>query len=529
MNKCSKCGRLVAGHLAKYGVPHGSKCTLIPLSETVVTSEGGHSSDMNGSQDSSLVETSIPQATSGSSTPTTSSPLSVAVTAGTPGTSVSSSESVTLTNEQIEAEFSKKYDFLRLQLQEAEAKIKQKTLDNILRLDEQNRFMQNRLELLNQSAQTATGLPINSSASAPPATSASELVSSLAHFAPPLTTAGMIASGFGQSNYGIPATHQATSQFIHGNPGSASSSFTTASLAFTTASVPSATSVGGIPHSAIGQSAASLQQPLGASQPQLSLHSSWPNIPGNTSNLQMAAGAASAGAFQGQNSQFTTNQAMSLPDLQSALLASNPQILSNLNVKPDDIIRVNSLARAMAGLSTQDVPKDDSVLGKYIPELYSIKYGKVEDIRARMTYHEFIAMYIRMLVTIMKDDPALLPDRLTFLNAITSKAARHKWPAVRNAYTSAMHQLKLGHRKWADDLTEVFADHLDTHTLVRSDHPPASGFSHHGPSNRTCRDWNERNCNRSVCKFLHECSRCHQDHPLKACPTTGHFANASTT
>ena len=314
-----------------------------------------------------------------------------------------------LTNEQLEAEFAKKYDVLKLQLQEAEAKIRQKTLDNICRLDEQNRFMQDRISVLQHFAPSP--LPSNSSASAPPATSASDLLSSLAHLAPPPTTAGIIASGFGQSAPSIFPAAGSTSSFIHGNP-------TTASLSFTTASVPSATSFGGIPQVALGQSAAASQQALGSGQSQFALHSSWPNL-GNTSNLQMAANN-----ILGNSGQIPSNQASSLPDIQAALLASNPQILSNLNVKPDDIIKVNSLARAMAGLPSQDVPKDEaSVLGKYIPELYSIKYGKIEEIRARMSY-EFIAMYIRMLVTIMKDDPALLPDRLTFLNAFTAKAAR---------------------------------------------------------------------------------------------------------
>ena len=507
MNRCSKCGRLVAGHLAKFGVPHGPRCTLTPLSHTEISAEGGDSSEMSGTEGTDLVGMSSPQVTSAPDTLTTVSTPAAAAVSGS-GPSTSSSGTVTLTNEQLEAEYIRKYNVLKLQLQDAEAKAKQQTLDNICRLDEQNRYMQDRLNLLSSTA--TLQLPVNSTVSAPPATSTSGLISSIAPFAPPPTTAGIAASSFGQS----------ASTFIHGNPASAS-------LSLGTASTPSMTSSGGIPHSSSGQSAAASQQPFG-----IGLHSSWPSLE-NPSQGQMATNnfmninSASNASNMVPNS---CNQAMSMPDIQSALLASNPQLLSSMNVKPDDIIKVNSLARVMAGFPAQDAQKDEaSVLGKYIPELYSIKYGKIEDIRARMTYHEFIAMYIRMLVTMLRDDPALLPDRLTFLNAFTSKAARHKWPAVRNAYTSAMHQLKHGRRKWADDLTEVFADHLDTHTMVRSDHPNASsGPSHHAKVPFPCRDWNEKVCNRTVCKFFHECSRCHQDHPLKFCAGGGSFSNTAS-
>ena len=109
---------------------------------------------------------------------------------------------------------------------------------------------------------------------------------------------------------------------------------------------------------------------------------------------------------------------------------------------------------------------------------------------------------------------------ITFLDAITSKAARHRWSAVKNAYTVAMHQMKHGRRKWMDDLSEVFADHLDSHTMLRpsDDHSASHPASEQGKSKFPCRDWNEKTCTRSVCRFLHECSRCKQDHPLKYCP-----------
>ena len=535
MNKCSHCGRNAAGHMALYGVPHGPRCTLQPLQSEELSAAGGHSSDMNGSTETSLVEKASPQATTDSG-PVTAQPPPAAT--NSPSTSTpTSSETVVLTNEQMEEEYRARCQVLMQKIQEAEAKAQQKTIDNIHLLADQSRYLQARLDQLNSSAAANqvpdTSAPGISLASAPPASNP---------LAPPPTTAGISASSFGQSAPRIQPANTATSAPIHGIPSAAS-------LSFGTTPTASAVSFGGLTQPAVIQSAAATQNPFGQApsaplidQSALALHSSWPNL-GNTHRLQMAAQQnLPQNNFVQQISQNTQHfpqstqvpqvHSSSLPDIQAALLAANPQILSNAAVKPDDIIKANNIARAMVGLSAPDIAKDESsILGKYIPELFSIKYGKSEDIRARMTYHEFIAMYVRMLVTMLKDDPALIPDRITFLNAFTTKAARHRWPPVRNAYTSAMHQIKQGRRKWADDLTELFADHLDTHTMVRLDQSSASSSSsHQAKVGFPCRDWNDKSCNRTRCKFLHECSNCHQDHPARYCASSGGgYSAASST
>ena len=504
--------------MSEFGVPHGPRCTLPPLNIEQRMAEGGHSTNIQGKDsEQSLVVNNTPQATTDSGSTTVQTP---------PATSSSSSEGArVLTNEEVEAELHKKCQALQLKLQEAEAKARQKTQENIYLLTDQSRILQARLDQVNAAAAaTQNTLPVNSSASAPPVASTAGLFSSTNPLAPPTTTAGISASPFSQSapriapaNSTTASSSIATSQFIHGNSQASFSTGTTSSS--------SVIAQGGIP--ALGQSAATYQTAPGFGQSAPALHSSWPSL-GIAPQGQMA-GASNYQTIW-QNTPNMANQqgnSTSLPDIQAALLASNPQILSNLNVKPDDIIKMNSIARAMAGMPVQDTMQKDeaTVLGKYIPELFAIRYGKIEDIRARMTFHEFMAMYVRMLVTMLKDDPALLPDRLTLLNAITSKAARHRWPAVRNAYISAMHQMKHGRRQWADDLSGVFADHLDTHTMVRMDNPPsASGQSHQQKSRFPCRDWNEKSCHRNNCKFSHECSSCRQEHPLKYCPNAGNFA-----
>ena len=388
--KCSNCGRPVAGHLATYGVPHGPRCTLTPLSETV-TSEGGDSTEKAQGSDSSLVGDSNPQATTSSVTPPSVS---------SPQVSVAPSGSKVLTNEELEAELVQKYEALKVKLHEAEQKAKQQTLANIYRLDEQSQIMQARIDQLTGAPGTSSftqpipAIPMNSGASAPPATSTATLLSSVNPLAPPTVTAGISASAFGQSgSASLPA--------ISGIP-------TQASLSVTTASVPSASSafIHGIPSSAVhpgfsstapDQSQAMLhsQAQLGQSAP--GLHGSWPNLGNPAVQGQMAANMSANIPANNSNTLQSQAQSLSLPDLQAALLSSNPQMLSSLAVKPDDIIKLNPIARAMVGLG--DIPKDGTVdLGKYIPELYSLKYGKVEEIRTRMNYSDFIAMYVRMLV-----------------------------------------------------------------------------------------------------------------------------------
>ena len=161
--------------------------------------------------------------------------------------------------------------------------------------------------------------------------------------------------------------------------------------------------------------------------------------------------------------QFAATLGQSMPSIQPLW---GPQIVkqseeeavamskSDPFITPDQILSLNPLAKAALAIP-DDSREERKVLGKYIPELFARNPEKIEDIRAKMSYQEFVAMFLRMLVEMLKEDPSLVPDRILFLSRIANKAARYRWVDVRQCYICAMRDIKLKLRKWSDDLRDI--------------------------------------------------------------------------
>ena len=196
-------------------------------------------------------------------------------------------------------------------------------------------------------------------------------------------------------------------------------------------------------------------------------------------------------------------------------------------ISPDQILSLNPLAKAVLAIP-DDSREEREVLGKYIPELFARNPGKIEDIRAKMSYQEFVAMFLRMLVEMLKEDPALVPDRILFLSRIANKAARYRWSDVRQCYICAMRDIKLKLRKWSDDLRDIEEELPPMTYDPRLANPPPRqrAITNHPTQPRQdgakqpfpCRDWNDKECTRRVCRFDHNCYICYLTHPAKHCP-----------
>ena len=107
----------------------------------------------------------------------------------------------------------------------------------------------------------------------------------------------------------------------------------------------------------------------------------------------------------------------SLPNLPEVTAQATNMAALNKNefpfVSSDQIFDSNPLVKAILGM--QGEAKEEAAhLGKNIPELFALKHGPIQEIRNRMSYSEFIAMYTRMLMYMLRDDPHLVPDRLVF-------------------------------------------------------------------------------------------------------------------
>ena len=474
-NKCTVCGRAVAGHI-KLGCPAGpGNCTLQPLP--------GHRS-AGGSTSMEDINVSDQVATSDNMT-TTSEPVSVTVTppiSTTASTSVSSEtpstssgEDAILTNEQLEAHLTDNIAKLEGLLQKEESEAKAKRVENIQKLYEKEKALQLRLQqVLDAKASVASVI-------APPSTPASDPPIVNPFSLPPVTSAGA-ASSFGALARLRPSSH--------------------------------ASSQSSLPTSFFSQSAITTNT-TGASMPDIRVASCAPT--GLSFSTTRIAQPASLPAAQ------PLAHAQSLPNVNVNMAAYNPTLQPFIT--PDDIYQANPIARAMLGLQA-DARDDAQKLGKYVPELYSLRYGKIEEIRHKMSYSEFMYMYTRMLTFMLKEDPHLVPDRILFLNNVCSKAAKFRWSDVRNCYCVALTEIKRGYRTWGDDWKELTEEYLDSAPKFRQ--PQASqGPRHYAQSGKTvftpgkppCNDFNDSECRRSVCKFDHRCRVCSEDHAAKLCPT----------
>ena len=489
VNRCQVCGRPVAGHRLLGCAPGFGNCKLTPLSLT----EGGISSINMGETTNttttanSPVVTSAPIPVTSVNTPVTSQNIPPVSSSASPAAGPSSQHQVNINNQLLESQLTQQVAELEAKVRLAEAQAEASRYSNIQSLYKKQQELSQKLALLCPSTVTPP-----SSSSAPPPVNP---------FAPPTSSAGVPATSFGvqalsnQHQLGQTVVTQAIQAPLVASAvaQSAISSMSTSSASFPGSFINSSLLRGSLPD----------------------LHSVNP-VP------QQHVGAAAA--FPG-----SLAHAQSLPNINMASM--NPE--NNPFLSPDDFYSLNPIAMAMLGMQSE-ARSDALRLGKYLPELFALKYAKLEDIRKQMSYQEFVHMYCRMLIFMLRDDPHLVPERLVFLYNIAAKAVKHRWSDVRNVYAVALQEMRHRRRGWAQDFSEIVND-MNLPTV----HPgprgggggPQSAQSSYGaskqftgqtiftPGKPPCNDYNDKGCGRSVCKFDHRCAVCSQGHPAKYCPT----------
>ena len=535
MNKCSKCGRPVASHAA-LGSVHGPNCTLPPLTPKTPKTPEALTKETTGETVTSAPSTSqpAPGPSSSAATLAVSSSAPVSTSAAAP---VSEAGQVTLTNAQLEAHLVDTAGSLQQQIEEIESEMQQDRYDSIMRLQSNVDDLQVRLQALQtyKSQRLRAMDPLNSIQAAfvacrpPPVaphtsvTWSHPLQLSMNPSIAPGSARPASFAAYSQSSLTAQTPlglQQHVSAGIPSNPRLHLASATGSegiSAATQRPPAPGQPATQG----AAGFSATSFQNP--ASLPGDSAASN--RFGQSAPNLQASLAADLV-------TQFASALGQSLPALHHA---RGPQIVNQVEqdaaamsanstfLAPDQIISMNPIAKAVLSLP-DDAREEREVLGKYIPELFARHPGKIEDIRSKMSYQEFMAMFLRMLVEMIKHDPALVPDRILFLSRIANKAAKYRWSDVRHCYICAMRDMRLKLRKWSDDLRDITEDELPPSTYQPGQNPAPgkraathNANSDHNKAPFPCRDWNDRECYRKVCKFDHKCYVCSQSHPAKAC------------
>ena len=518
VNYCSVCNRPVAGH-SKFGcLPGPGNCTLTPLPPS-----SRSSSSSEGVTPSTSTVTSTPLAipvTSSStdvSTVLTVTSQSQQIPASPdmsqdPGVVPSSSNA--LSNAEMATVLASQNDILEARIKETEA---MRTIHNLQAKQLQLKKRLQELEAAHNQPQPLSAQshpPTNPvvSQGVPPSSSVTWSVTN--PFAPPPQSSTVSAASFGAASAmfgGLPSSLVSATQSQHSN--------------MTSFGISSGIPASSYPFNPPTRSA---PNPLGQSQCS-NFTTSLPNLHNFTTNTLPP--------HQASSTRGPLFPAQSVPNM----AASN----ENPFLSAEDIFNLNPVAKALLGL--QNESKEESVsLGKYIPELFALKYGTINEIRSKMTYSEFIAMYTRMIMYMLRDDPHLVPDRLVFLYNISKKAAKFRWPDVRECYGVAMHELKIKRRKWADPWDELTEDLEKSQANTRpAGNRPISArsagvkmVSPLDPDRPLCADYNDRVCHRSVCKFNHECARCGDKHPRRICnvhadtrpyPSASHHSQAPAT
>ena len=429
VNRCQVCRRPVAGHIKLGCAPGIGNCHLTPLSDI----EGGISPLRMGDTSASTITTAsapvtVTAPTSMAAGPSSTAPLTTSITppvsnipvtshVGTPST-----PSVTLSNLQLEMQLQQQVAELEAKVRLAEAHAEANRASNIKKLHSKHQELLQKLSSL--------GVTPQSEASAPPVNP----------FAPPTSSSGISATSFGvqASQAQLGQTYVTTAVQVP----------LVASAVAQSAIAGMSTNVASFPSSFIQQPsfayAPSAPTPLGQSA--AFLRSSLPDLQAPNPAYSHATGFAPSlsGSFA---------HAQSLPNINMA--AINPE--SNPFLSPDDFYGLNPIAMAMLGMQSE-ARSDALRLGKYLPELFALRYAKLEDIRKQMSYQEFMHMYCRMLIFMLRDDPHLVPERLVFLYNIAAKAVKHRWSDVRNIYAIALQEMRHRRRGWTQDFTDIVND-----------------------------------------------------------------------
>ena len=505
VNLCSICNNQVAGHKARFGcMPGPGNCTVTPIPPSSLSSAGGRSSSESGSimattspaTTSTTVSLSVNQTpSSGELNPTSSAPLVTSAAAPTSSESgaAGTSQGHILSNAQLEQSLTSECDHLESYLHKLE---EEKIKNNIFGLHEQKTALLQRIKQVEQ--ELASAQAPQPRFQVPPSTTTTW--SAPNPFVPPSTSSGISASAFGSAALGNTTRSASLASVLQSQAaGSSSSGIAPSSASFTHAS--------GIPPNLASQSQAA----------------SMPNL--HTTAFPPPMAPTARGPL------FATQ---SVPNIAEAAATTSNMAALNPNefpfVSSDQIFESNPLVKAILGMQG-DTREEAARLGKYIPELFALKHGPIQEIRSRMSYSEFVAMYTRMLMYMLRDDPHLVPDRLVFLYNVAKKAAKFRWPDVRDCYGVAIQEIKINRRKWADHWGEITEDLERAQPSNPRYGPPrpaassrAAGVRLVSPldaSRPLCADFNDRSCTRQFCKFHHECAKCGGGHARQNCFATG--------
>ena len=122
-------------------------------------------------------------------------------------------------------------------------------------------------------------------------------------------------------------------------------------------------------------------------------------------------------------------------------------------LNPDDVIRGNDEAAAMAGLGSFSATRPNTDIGK-LPEHYILRPGIEKVDLNDVDFPEFCNAYCRMLQT-MTGNVAVYQERLAYFALLTELADQHEWEDVRIFHQVATQQVNLKRERWGSSFTSL--------------------------------------------------------------------------
>lgn len=203
------------------------------------------------------------------------------------------------------------------------------------------------------------------------------------------------------------------------------------------------------------------------------------------------------------------------------------------NLKPEDVIRANDQASAMAGLGSAkkaSTYKDNA--GK-LPEQFLLKPGIAKVDIHDVTFPEFCNGYARMIKS-MVNDPLNLLKRINYFIELTSLAMKYEWEDVIDFHEVACQEVEFERADWHSDLNYVKETTVERATKKgESSQNKAKGkksknvsqLPEKDVSNEVCNNYNFKDvgCTFPRCKRKHVCFHCWN---RDGSENKGHTANA---
>ena len=184
---------------------------------------------------------------------------------------------------------------------------------------------------------------------------------------------------------------------------------------------------------------------------------------------------------------------------------------------PDDILRSNDEAAAMAGLGAYSSARPKSDVGK-LPEHYILRPGVDKVDINDIDFPEFCNAYCRMLQT-MTGDVSVYQERLSYFTLLTELADQHEWEDVRVFHQVATQQVNLKRERWGNSFASLIRYKLSKAPLrERGGHKlNKDGKKYEESTNNPgviCNNHNtkEAGCTYPRCNRTHACIHCyHRD------------------